>query len=79
MWEVNSLVATTTYVKGAIHEHTIKKLNKLPIPKSSIKTFMKNKHQNAKKYLVLNKRKSDKQAHVHPPPNTYRDRVLAIR
>jgi hypothetical protein len=67
-WEVNSLIAITTYVKGAIHEHTTKKLNKLSIPKSSKKTFMKNKHQNAIKYLVLKDNKTSKPMYTPPPP-----------
>jgi hypothetical protein len=47
-------------VRGAIHENSIEQLTNLKIPKTHIKTLMKNIHQNAFKYLtylVLNKRK----------------------
>lgn len=70
-WKVNPLITITAGVRGAIHEHSIKKLTNLNIPKSIIKTLMKNIHQNAIKYLtylVLNKRKLDnKQAPILPP------------
>ena len=69
-WQTNPLVPITAKVRGAIHEHSIKKLTKLKIPKTNIKTLMKDLHQNAityLTYLILNKRKLDnKQAHVPP-------------
>ena len=65
------LITITTGVRGAIHEHAITKLANLKIPKSSIKTLMKDLHQNAIKYLtylVLNKRKlKNNQATITPP------------
>ena len=70
-WQTNPLITITAGVGGAIHEHSINKLANLKIPKTNIKTLMKNIHQNAIKYLtylVLNKRKLDnKQTHVSPP------------
>ena len=69
-WKTNPFITITVGVRGAIHEHSIEKLN-LKIPKTSVKTLMRNLHQNAIKYLtylILNKRKLDnKQAHVPPP------------
>jgi len=56
------LITITAGVRGAIHEHSIEKLTRINIPKSSIKKLMKDIHQNAIKYLtylVLNKRKLD--------------------
>jgi hypothetical protein len=50
---------------------SIEQLTNLKIPKTHIKTLMKNIHQNAIKYLtylVLNKRKLDnKQTPILPP------------
>ena len=70
-WQTNPLITITAGVRGAIHEHFIQKLAHLKIPKTTIKIFMKNIHQNAIKYLtylILNKRKLDnKQAPVPPP------------
>ena len=70
-WQTNPLITITVGVRGAIHEHFINKLAHLKIPKTTIKTLMKNIHQNAIKYftyLVLNKRKlDDKQAPIPPP------------
>ena len=66
-WKMKPLITITTWVRGAIYEKSIKILDDLEIPKSSIK----NLHQNAIKfltYLVLNKRKLDnKQTPLHPP------------
>ena len=62
-------------VRGVIHEHSIDKLTKLGIPKTSIKSFLKNIHQNAIRfltYLVLNNRKfNNRKVHV-PHPNVMR-------
>jgi hypothetical protein len=70
-WKTNPLITINIRVRGAIHEHSIEQLNKLKIPKSNIKTPMKNLHHNSIKYLtylVLNKRKLDnKQTPVLPP------------
>jgi hypothetical protein len=70
-WKTNPLITITAGVRGAIHEQSIKKLEDLKIPKSSIKNLMENIHQNAIKYLtylVLNKRKlNNKQNTVAPP------------
>jgi hypothetical protein len=58
-------------VRGAIHEHSIQKLEDLKIPKSNIKKLMKDIHQNAIKYLtylILNKRKLDNKQTPVPPP-----------
>ena len=70
-WQTNLLITITTGVRGPIHEHSINKLAHLEIPKITIKTFMKNIHQNAIKYLtylVLNKRNlNNKQTPVTPP------------
>ena len=69
--QTNPLITITAGVRWAIHEHSINKLAHLKIPKTTIKTLMKNIHQNAIKYftyLVLNKRKlDDKQAPIPPP------------
>ena len=51
-WKTNPLITITVRVKGAIHEQSINKLINLKIPKTSIKNFMKNIHQNAIKYLT---------------------------
>ena len=59
-WKMKPHITITSWVRGAIHEQSIAKLDGLKIPKSSIKSLMKNLHQNAIKYLtylVLNKRK----------------------
>ena len=70
-WKTNPLITITYGVRGAIHEHSINKLTDLKIPKSRIKTLMKDIHQNAIKYLtylVLNKRKlENKQTTIAPP------------
>ena len=70
-WKTNPLNTFTTSVRGVVHEQSINKLTHLKIPKSSIKTLMKNIHQNATKYLtylVLNKSKLEsKQATITPP------------
>ena len=70
-WKMNPLITIIAGVRGAIHEQSIEKLADLKIQKTSIKTLMKNIHQNAIKYLtylVLNKRKLDnKQKTVTPP------------
>lgn len=70
-WKTNPLITITAGVRGAIHEHSINKLNDLKIPKPNIKKLMKDMHQNAIKYftyLVLNKRKlENKQATITPP------------
>ena len=61
-WQVNPLITITTGVRGAIHEQSIKDLEKLKTPKSEIQTLMKHLHQIAIKYLtylILNKRKLD--------------------
>ena len=58
-------------VQGVIHEHSIEQLDKLKLPKSSIKSLIKIIHQNAIKYLtylVLNKRKLDNKQTTVPPP-----------
>ena len=70
-WTTNPLITITAGVRGAIHEHSIDKLKQLKIPNSSIKTLMKDIHQNAIKYptyLVLNKRKLDNKQPPVPPP-----------
>ena len=72
-WNTNPLITITAGVRGATHEHYIDKLTKLKIPKSSIKNLMKDIHQNAIKYLtylVLNKRKLNKQTNTCPPALT---------
>jgi hypothetical protein len=73
-WKTNPLITITACVRGAIHEQSIKKLEDLNIPKTSIKELMKNIHQNAIKYLtylVLNKRKLDnKTKHRRTPLKT---------
>ena len=69
--KTNPLITINAGVRGAIHEHSIDQLSKLKIPQSSIKTLVKDLHQNAIKhltYLVLNKRKLDnKQTPILPP------------
>ena len=64
-------LAITVRVRGVVHEQSIEKLVDLKIPKTNIKTLMKNIHQNAIKYLtylVLNKRKLDnKQTTIATP------------
>ena len=70
-WKTNPLITITAGVRGAIHEHSIEQLTSLHIPKTHIKTLMKNIHQNAIKYLtylVLNKRKLDNKQTPIPPP-----------
>ena len=70
-WKTNPLITITAGVRGAIHEKSIEKLVDLDIPKTSIKTLMKNIHQNAIKYLtylVLNKRKLDNKKPTVTPP-----------
>ena len=70
-WKTNPLITITTGVRGAIHEQSIEKLANLKIPKTSIKTLMKNIHQNALKYLtylVLNKMKLDNKQTIVAPP-----------
>jgi hypothetical protein len=70
-WKENPLITITAWVRGAIHEQSIKKLEHLNIPKTSIKSLMKNIHQNAIKYLtylVLNKRKLDNKQNTVAPP-----------
>jgi hypothetical protein len=70
-WKTNPLITITVGVRGAIHEHSINKLANLKIPKASIKTLMKNIHQNAIQYLtylVLNKRKLENKQATTPPP-----------
>ena len=68
---MNPLITITVGVRGDIHEQTMDKLSNLKIPKTSIKTLMKEIHQNAIKYLtylVINKRKlANKQATNTPP------------
>ena len=54
-----------------VHEQSIIKLGELNIPKTSIKHFLKNIHQNAINYLtylVLNKGKLDNKQNTNPPP-----------
>jgi hypothetical protein len=71
-WKINPLITITAGVRGAIHEHSIEKLTRINIPKSSIKKLMKDIHQNAIKYLtylVLNKRKLDNKQNPVPLPN----------
>jgi hypothetical protein len=61
-WRANPLITITAGVRGAIHENSIEQLSNLKIPKTHIKTLMKNIHQNAIKYLtylVMNGRKLD--------------------
>ena len=71
IWKTNPLITIIVGVRGAIHEHSLEQLDKLKLPKASMKTLMKNLYQNAIKYLtylVLNKRKLDnKQTPVLPP------------
>ena len=70
-WKTNPLITITAGVRGGIHEHSIEQLDKLELPKSSIKSLMKNIHQNAIKYLtylILNKRKLDNKQNIVPPP-----------
>ena len=70
-WKTNPLITITAGVRGAIHENAIEQLTDLKIPKTHIKTLMKNIHQNAIKYLtylVLNKRKLDNKQPPVPPP-----------
>ena len=70
-WNTNPLITITARVRGAIHEHPIEQLTNLKIPKTHIKTLMKNIHQNAIKnltYMVLNKRKLDNKQNPIPPP-----------
>ena len=68
---MNLLIIIIVGIWGAIHEQSINKLANLKIPKSSIKTLVKNIHQNAIKYLtylILNKIKlENKQATTAPP------------
>ena len=45
-------LAITVGVRGVVHEQSIEKLVDLKIPKTNIKTLMKNIHQNAIKYLL---------------------------
>ena len=49
---MNPLITITAGVRGAIHEQTMDKLSNLEIPKTSLKTLMKERHQNAIKYLT---------------------------
>ena len=61
-WKTNPLITIIVGVRGASHEHSIEQLSKLNLPKSSIKSLMKNLHENVVKYLtylVLNERKLD--------------------
>ena len=51
-WKTNPLIIITVGVRGDIHEQSINKLTNLKISKSSIKTLIKNIHQNAIKYLT---------------------------
>ena len=70
-WKTNPLITIIAGVRGAIHEQSITRLTELKIPKSNIKTLMKNIHQNAIKYLtyfVLNKRKLDNKQNTVAPP-----------
>ena len=70
-WKTNPLITITAEVRGAIHEQAITRLTNLKIPKTSLKTLMKNIHQNAIKYLtylVLNKRKLDNKQNTIAPP-----------
>ena len=55
-WETNLLITIMTRVRGTIHEHFIKKLTKLKIPKVNIKNLMKDTQEHYKylTYLVLN-------------------------
>ena len=70
-WQVNPLITIIAGVRGAIHEQTIKKLEKLKIAKNEIKRLMEHLHQIAIKYLtylMLNKRKLDnKQPPIDSP------------
>jgi hypothetical protein len=69
--KMNPLITITAGVRGAIHEQSIKKLEDLNIPKTSIKSLMKSIHQNAINYLtylVLNKRKLDNKQNTVAPP-----------
>ena len=70
-WRTNPLITITTSVRSVIYELSTTKLTSLNIPKSNLKTLMKNLHQNAIKYityLVLNKRKlNNKQTPTSPP------------
>src|SRR6202022_2347384 len=70
-WNTNPLITVTAGVRGTIHENSIEQLTNLKIPKTHIKTLMKNIHHNAIKYLtylVLNKRKLDNKQNPIPPP-----------
>ena len=69
-WQTNPLITITAGVRGAIHEHSINKLVNMKIPKSTIKTLMKNIHLNTIKYLtylILNKRKLENKQTIVPP------------
>ena len=71
-WKTNPLITITAGVRGAIHEHSIEKLNNLKIPKANIKNLMKSLHHNAIKYLtylILNKRKLDNKRSPVPHHN----------
>ena len=70
-WRTNPLITMIVGVRGAIHEHSIKKLTNLNIPTSNIKPLQKKyttkRHQIT--HLVLNRRKLDnKQTPPTPPP-----------
>jgi hypothetical protein len=70
-WKTKPLITITTGVKKAIHEQSIENLADLNITKSSIKSLMKNLHQNAIKYLIyliLNERKLDNKQNTVAPP-----------
>jgi len=70
-WKTNPLITITAGVRGDMHEHSISKPTNLNIPKQTIKTLMKNIHQNAIKYLIyliLNKRKLENKQTLVPPP-----------
>ena len=71
-WKTIPLITITVGVRGAIHEQTMDKLSNLKIPKTSIKTLVKEIHQNAIKYmtyLVLNKRKLENKSYYHTSLN----------
>ena len=70
-WRTNPLITITVGVRGAIHEHSLEQRIKLKLPKSSIRSLMKNLHHNAIKYLTylfLNKRKLDNKRKPVPLP-----------
>ena len=67
--ENKPLITVTAGIIEVIHKQSVEKLADLKIPKTGIKTLMKNLHHNTIKYLtyvILNKRKLDNNT-IAPP------------